>query len=545
MALGLVALGSCVDDNESQSVTNIRNAKAEQLQAMAALANAQADAATITANAEAAYKTALAAYQNALAAGKENETEEAKQRFAAELQNIQLRAQLEMEQLKLQIEQEKAAAANWQIQNASSELKNLYNRYASEVSVLANLNQMLASAKSNLVMAENNLVSAEAYNKAQILNWQNSIATYEAQLEVLNSDKYAGLDVAELRAQAQAKYKEYTLAQTAFSKDPTCDALLNASKATDAAYEAFQKEEEALNDLQSMYVFGSVMTNGEYKWISEPVYSVVGFNANTSDYISTSVYEGASLSQVNKIDNDNYYEHYADYAAAALGESTDKADATDPNTGVLTAYAQLAAANDQLKAANDQMTEANKMPEKTDAEKEAKKAAVEAAQNAIDSANRDVEWVKENVLAPAQKNYDNAAEVQKKYADAVAAFDAEAYTKAVDALVAAAEAQDEAYEAWNEAKESVNDLWAEYAALDWMANNNATDVKQQIANLERNIANLKAQIANTEANINSNEVAVENAQKEIESLENQIAAQEKVVDAAKAALDAEINADAE
>ena len=33
--LGVLSLGACVDDNETQSVTDVRNAKAEQLQARA------------------------------------------------------------------------------------------------------------------------------------------------------------------------------------------------------------------------------------------------------------------------------------------------------------------------------------------------------------------------------------------------------------------------------------------------------------------------------------------------------------------------------
>lgn len=50
--LGALTLGACVDDNESQSVTDVRTAKAEQLRAMADLYKAQAEAELIYANAE-------------------------------------------------------------------------------------------------------------------------------------------------------------------------------------------------------------------------------------------------------------------------------------------------------------------------------------------------------------------------------------------------------------------------------------------------------------------------------------------------------------
>ena len=53
MGLGMV---SCVESEESPSVEAIRNAKAEQLKALANLANAQAEAAKITANAVARAK---------------------------------------------------------------------------------------------------------------------------------------------------------------------------------------------------------------------------------------------------------------------------------------------------------------------------------------------------------------------------------------------------------------------------------------------------------------------------------------------------------
>lgn len=65
--LGALTLGSCVDDNESASVTAIREAKAAQLSALANYQQAQADAEVILANAEAKVKEADAAYQAALA----------------------------------------------------------------------------------------------------------------------------------------------------------------------------------------------------------------------------------------------------------------------------------------------------------------------------------------------------------------------------------------------------------------------------------------------------------------------------------------------
>lgn len=60
LALGSTTLTSCVDDNESASVTAIRDAKAAQLNALANYQQAQADAEKIISEAKAAIKNAEA-----------------------------------------------------------------------------------------------------------------------------------------------------------------------------------------------------------------------------------------------------------------------------------------------------------------------------------------------------------------------------------------------------------------------------------------------------------------------------------------------------
>ena len=87
--LGALSLGACVDNNESTSVEAVRNAKAEQLKGLAALANAQAEATKITAEAEAALKNAQAEYQKEM-------TEEAKQKFAVEIERIKAEAEKQL-----------------------------------------------------------------------------------------------------------------------------------------------------------------------------------------------------------------------------------------------------------------------------------------------------------------------------------------------------------------------------------------------------------------------------------------------------------------
>ena len=98
--MAVLALGatvtSCVDDNESASVTAIRDAKAEQLKALAAASNAEAE-----------YRKAMAAVHNAQAEQIANQTAEEKARF-----------EIQLEQLKAEAEEARLKALQ-QIQNAT------------------------------------------------------------------------------------------------------------------------------------------------------------------------------------------------------------------------------------------------------------------------------------------------------------------------------------------------------------------------------------------------------------------------------------------
>lgn len=97
--MAVLALGttvtSCVDDNESASVTAIRDAKAKQLESLANYNNAQAEAAKIVAEAEAALKNAKAELQKI-----KNELE------GLELQKAQAVINIEIEAAKTKAEAE-------------------------------------------------------------------------------------------------------------------------------------------------------------------------------------------------------------------------------------------------------------------------------------------------------------------------------------------------------------------------------------------------------------------------------------------------------
>lgn len=233
--LGALTLSACVDNNETQSVTDVRNAKAAQLKARAEMNNAEAEAAKVLAAAEVQLMNAKAAAANANAAKQKAETATILkqkelvelQKEAAELQNetalvenLKAQAELEaalsdLEVAKKQTEADLARIAAeleanqlyWAAQlaqaqadllaakqdladelandpTAAEKLEVLVNAYTQAVENLIDAQSELTIEKSFQVQLEENLISAEEYKAQQIANNNNSIANYETQIAV-------------------------------------------------------------------------------------------------------------------------------------------------------------------------------------------------------------------------------------------------------------------------------------------------------------------------------------------------------------------------
>lgn len=108
LALGSTTLTSCVDDNESASVTAIRDAKAAQLNALANYQQAQADAEKIVAEAEAAIRNAEAKWNEIQNSLQELELEKAQATLATEIEAAQTKAEAELLAQQALLEQAKA-----------------------------------------------------------------------------------------------------------------------------------------------------------------------------------------------------------------------------------------------------------------------------------------------------------------------------------------------------------------------------------------------------------------------------------------------------
>lgn len=183
--LGALTLGACVDDNESASVTAVRNAKAKQLEAVAAWYNAQAEAETIKANAEAQLKAAEAAFQQAQADATAEETAFNKQKYVLELAKIKAQYDQQIAEAK----KNAALADQTAWDNASKHLQNLYEAYTGAVGNVYDLNEDLIDAQFRLANAQVDYDAAYAAYKQTVINQTNIIANNTASIERLKALK--------------------------------------------------------------------------------------------------------------------------------------------------------------------------------------------------------------------------------------------------------------------------------------------------------------------------------------------------------------------
>ena len=148
LALGSTALTSCVDDNESASVTAVRDAKAAQLNALAAEANANAKV-----------NEALAALKQAKAEAQTIENEFQQQEYAARLEKLQA-----------QYAKEAAASQQQMLKDLASYQVSLYNSYNAVQRQVTTVSKKLAAKYVEVAKLESGLTSAEAAANALLVD---------------------------------------------------------------------------------------------------------------------------------------------------------------------------------------------------------------------------------------------------------------------------------------------------------------------------------------------------------------------------------------
>lgn len=336
-------LSSCVTNEESQSVTDIRNAKAEQLKSLAALNNAEAAAAKVLADAEAALKAAQAeaeaakaaqiqaqiandkliaeaqaallkaeaAYQEALAAQVEEEIEKAKleydalkAEYAARIAAAeQAKAEAEVKKAKaiaklelVTINAQKALAeAKKELATAEQDLKDeleridgenlvdvkaLFAAYKDLAEDLIDAQETLIGYKKELVMAENDLVSAQESAAALVESYEDDILTYKKEIA------YAEVRLEKLNSYVTVDVE----ALNARLEELENAELSNANNDAVMAYREYTKVEGAQSEAISAVVNGDWVTDFSSNPFGAEVFQV-GYMDEEGNDVTNAYYE--------------------------------------------------------------------------------------------------------------------------------------------------------------------------------------------------------------------------------------------------------------
>ena len=205
LLVGSVALASCMKNEESQSATDARNARTQEVQSQAALNEAQAQAALISANAEATAAAAQATIAAAEAKLKEAEAKRVEAEAliaAAEAKRVEAEAaRIEAEAKKLEAEA-KVAEAEAALKEIEAQLKQV--EVQEELERLKILQEELKQEIERTKMAVAEAEAAVEEAKARIAQANAAIAQAEADIAQAAADKQQALNQLEnLKAQAE------------------------------------------------------------------------------------------------------------------------------------------------------------------------------------------------------------------------------------------------------------------------------------------------------------------------------------------------------
>ena len=542
LALGSTALTSCVDDNESASVTAIRDAKAEQMKAYASYQTALAN-----------YQNAQANYQQALADEKNQQVAEDKETWAYELESIKKQYEKEIASYEQQIataKQELAAALG----NYRKEYLTNYENAAGKV---AEINKEITDNLYLIAQLKNNLISLNAANA--LSNYQDSVAIAAEQAKIDTYNKYGESNLDELEAE---------LAALEVQIDEQTQKSAQADKKLADAKEAFKKEVEPIKGYGSLTeptlatVLAADTLISDFADVTLPIsgerlpdqyftttteWAEGAENLNLTD-ASLTKYSTLIPSAVTKTENALAAEVYE--AEKALGSADDAATGS-------TAYAIYNNYGEDVKTAQTAYDNALKGTDED---------AIETARQNLAKAKADQQQYQENGLQRAIDAVNDAKEMQATFANVKKAFEGDTYKAYETAITAAltgenAKAMVAAKEESNAINVTKTQLNASETALNTLISklngtNANKDVKELILTAEKTIAEKQEDIANrkntantvvTDSNDPAYQLAVDDAVAALESendlLEAELEAAKKLAEVAKAELDAALTAD--
>lgn len=506
--LGALTLGSCVDDNESQSVTDVRNAKTEQLKAMANLANAQAEAELIIANAEKALKEAEAAYQKALADGVKQDAELAKARFEVEIEKIRAEAELAI------IKAKKAANEYDQqmLAQAGERIQALYNQYHNCIDKVNDFRKKKFNTKIRLAELEGGLISAQEANEKLIAELQKELDLEEYKLSLFG--EYANTDTTELKKKALQAQK---------------DAIL-ADKVTDEKRQAYNDARKHYNDLDWSLIIDAYaydIVSEEYKLNTVEAAYNIKYDRSELNLWQWSII--ATTSKAIFYDEEHqgsvpYYSLRPEGVAEAtisfknhIKNYTDQIGDTATENSLVWRLAKVEKIKADSLAANP-------------------KFDATAFDQQIADFNNSISRAKDN-LERANRNY-------TKFEALIACFsgdDLKAYDAAIESLIGAHAAEEAAYAEYEAAQETADKLWEEYNTANTILRN-AANIENLIADINDRIEDCKQQIADAKNSTVDTENQIIKLKATIEFYESQIAEYEGYAEKFKKLLDEAIEA---
>ena len=451
LALGSTTLTSCVDDNESASVTAIRNAKAEQLNALAAASNAEAEV-----------QKAEALLRQAQTAQLEQQTAQEKAEFEAKI-----------EALKAQYEQQRQNYEQQIIQNQALFRNTLYQNYLGANSKLKELEGKYIEAQLNLASAKAGVTTAEKAAQATILAQDEEIAKQQAMIEAYkalpeNSRDELLKQIEELTVQIAAKQAEVNLKN---------QAQTDAQKAYDAADDAYNGTTKSDNAGNSVEVAPTLKTGQAIKDLKSTYGNVLSWEEVTPEDLTVrvSIYK-YSLDKNQATTTQRNLELVLANAEKTLGKSTDKWDEDATETQSL--YAQLDKKKTDYEKAKKQF-EDEEITEETllyyqRAYYNFEKYDLANGIEAVETAKENLNEFKANIALLDENSEDYKA-----------------YVAAIDNTIEAAKAYDKAYEEYKLEVIACADLKGKKSVAEGLLTGNP-DINVKIAECEKAIAEAEA-----------------------------------------------------
>ena len=322
--LGALSLGACVDDNESASVTDLREAKAEQLRSIAEMNKAEAQAKLIYANAEAELKTAEANLKQALAdklaaealikqleAQMKQDTYDAelaaqlaeaeKNRLEAEKEIARIQGEMQKNQLTLEREianlQKYLLQAQLELQKKQDEVDNaamdrletLAKKYSTLLYTYTEEKNLLLTKKTELSNLNADMVDIKEEAQKTIEENTAAIALIDQQIALFQ--QYANYQGENLDAMKE----EYELLKSQI--DQARDAEQNANNQYEEAYDALISNEK-LSTMLATLEENPMIDMYKYSW--NYTYSAPGFYINFSWYNPVRYYTSNASGTVEK-----------------------------------------------------------------------------------------------------------------------------------------------------------------------------------------------------------------------------------------------------